>query len=100
MFDNCKRNLIMATKKLPAAGELVKAMTSGGSVTMQILEGCRLKFKNPATFEVTSVYVTRTDARRFRAKIFRGGKCLLAQYVDGDDFLDVLRKISVNVVNL
>ena len=93
----------MTTKKqLPADDALATRTTAQqtSGTTTQRLESCRLKYKNPATFEVTSVYVTRTDARRFRAKIFRGGKCLLAQYVDGDDFLDVLRKISVNVVNL
>ena len=95
----------MKTKKqLPAADELTtlaaQSKTETGAKPSQVLRSCRLQFQNVATFEVMSVYVTRTDARRFRAKIFRGGKCLLAQYVEGDDFLDVLRKISVNVANL
>lgn len=94
----------MRTKKqLPAAGSLARITDANyidsESVTMQMLRSCRLQYQNPATLEVTSVYITRTDARRFRAKIFRGGKCQLAQYVDGDDFLDVMRKISVSVIN-
>lgn len=90
-------------KKLPAGGALARltdANYSDGTTVNQVLRSCRLQYLNPTTFEVTAVYVTRTDANRYRAKIFRGGKCLLAQYVEGDDFLDILRKISVNVVNL
>lgn len=92
----------MRTKKqLPAADaltafEAAQSKTEGVKLS-QMLRSCRLQFQNPATFEVTSVYITRTDARRYRAKNFKGGKCQMAQYVDGDDFLDVLRKIQDNI---
>ncbi|MBQ5900623.1 MAG: hypothetical protein IIW86_02050 [Clostridia bacterium] len=58
------------------------------------LRSCRLQFQNPATFEVTAVYLTRTDAHKYRVKVFKGGKCQLAEYVEGDDFLDVFAKIE------
>ena len=89
----------MATKKQlhAAAGELVKAtqvQNNAGKTAVQMLRSCRLQFHNPATFEVTSVYLTRTDARRYRVKVFKGGKCQLAKYEEGDDFLEVLQKIN------
>ena len=89
----------MRTKKqLPAAGELTKAAqskTETGATPAQMLRSCRLQFQNPATFEVTSVYLTRTDARRYRVKIFKGGKCQSATYEEGDHFLEVLSKIRL-----
>ena len=88
----------MRTKKqLPAAGELTKAAqskTETGATPAQMLRSCRLQFQSPATFEVTSVYLTRTDARRYRVKIFKGGKCQLAKYEEGDDFLEVLQNVN------
>lgn len=92
----------MRTKKqLPAADELAtfaaQSKTETGAKPSQVLRSCRLQFQNVATFEVTSVYLTRTDARRYRVKVFKGGKCQMAQYVDGDDFYDVLRKIQDNI---
>lgn len=95
----------MRKKQLPAADELAKlaAQTqkeTGGAKPSQVLRSCRLQFQNPATFEVTSVYLTRTDARRYRVKIFKGGKCQLVKYEEGDDFLDVLRKISIDATTL
>lgn len=89
----------MATKKrLPAAGELVKptsATQADGKIVTQMLESCRLKFKDPTTFAVTSVYITRTDARRFRVKIFCGGKCVTANYIEANSFIDVMNEIKV-----
>lgn len=88
----------MRTKKqLPAAGELTKAAQSKtvtGAKSSQMLRSCRLQFQNPATFEVTSAYLTRTDARRYRVKVFKGGKCQLAKCEEGDDFLEVLQKVN------
>lgn len=88
-------------KQLPAADEqatlAAQSKTEMGEKPSQVLRSCRLQFQNPATFEVTSIYLTRTDARRYRVKIFKGGKCQLAKYEEGDDFLDVLRKISINI---
>ncbi len=92
----------MRTKKqLPAADELAtlaaaQSKTETGAKPSQMLRSCRLQFQNPATFEVTSVYLTRTDARRYRVQVFKGGKCQLAKYEEGDDFL-ILRKISINI---
>ena len=57
----------MKTKKqLPAADalaafEAAQSKTEGVKLS-QMLRSCRLQFQNPATFEVTSVYLTRTDA--------------------------------------
>lgn len=80
----------MRTKKqLPAADEL-----ETGAKPSQMLRSCRLQFQNPATFEVTSVYLTRTDARRYRVKVFKGGKCKLAKYEEDDDFLEILQKVN------
>lgn len=59
-----------------------------------MIKRIRLQFQNPATFEVTSVYLTRTDARRYRVKVFKGGKCQLAKYEEGDNFLEVLQKVN------
>lgn len=90
----------MSKKQLPPARRRVNraaANSSKDAASGKVLCACRLQFQNLATFEVTSVYLTRTDARRYRAKIFKGGKCQMAQYVDGDDFLDVLRKIQDNI---
>lgn len=91
----------MRTKKqLPAADEIATLAAQSkteGAKPSQVLRSCRLQFQNPATFEVTSVYLTRTDARRYRVKIFKGGKCQMAQYVEGDDFLDVLRNVQPNI---
>ena len=88
----------MRTKKqIPAADELATLAAQSkteGAKPSQVLRSCRLQFQNPATFEVTSVYLTRTDARRYRVKIFKGGKCQMAQYVEGDDFLEVLQKVN------
>lgn len=89
----------MKTKKqLPAADalaafEAAQSKTEGVKLS-QMLRSCRLQFQNPATFEVTSVYLTRTDARRYRVKVFKGGKCQLARYEEGDDFLEVLQKVN------
>ena len=89
----------MKTKKqLPAADELAtlaaQSKTDTGAKPSQVLRSCRLQFQNVATFEVTSVYITRTDARRYRVKVFKGGKCLSATYEGGDDFLKVLSEIK------
>lgn len=89
----------MATKQLPAtdalaAFEAAQSKTEGAKPS-QALRSCRLQFQNPATFEVTSVYLTRTDARRYRVKIFKGGKCQSATYEEGDHFLEVLSKIKI-----
>ncbi len=90
----------MSKKQLPQPGGALTAPTANSSkdaASGMVLRACRLQFQNLATFEVSSVYLTRTDARRYRVKIFKGGKCQMAQYVDGDDFLDVLRKIKDNI---
>lgn len=89
----------MRTKKqLPAADELANIAATKTADSMKpwqkMPRSCRLQFQNPATFEVTSVYLTRTDVRRYRVKIFKGGKCLSATYEEGDDFLEVLDKIK------
>ena len=88
----------MRTKKqLPAAEELMAAQAqreTGGAKPSQALRSCRLQFQNVATFEVTSVYLTRTDARRYRVKAFKGGVCKFAKYEEGDDFLEVLQKVN------
>lgn len=89
----------MRTKKqLPAADELATLAATKTADSMKpwwkIPRSCRLQFQNPATFEVTSVYLTRTDARRYRVKVFKGGKCQLAKYEEGDDFLEVLQKVN------
>ena len=90
----------MRTKKqLPAADalaafEAAQSKTEGVKLS-QMLRSCRLQFQNPATFEVTSVYITRTDARRYRVKVFKGGKCQSATYEEGDHFLEVLSKIRL-----
>lgn len=90
----------MRTKKqLPAADalaafEAAQSKTEGVKLS-QMLRSCRLQFQNPATFEVTSVYITRTDVRRYRVKIFKGGKCVSATYEEGDHFLEVLSKIRL-----
>lgn len=89
----------MRTKKqLPAADalavfEAAQSKTEGAKPS-QVLRSCRLQFQNVATFEVTSVYLARTDARRYRVKVFKGGKCQLAKYEEGDDFLEVLQKVN------
>lgn len=89
----------MRKKQLPAADELAtlaaRSKTETGAKPSQVLRSCRLQFQNPATFEVTSVYLTQTDARRYRVKVFKGGKCTMAKYVEGDDFLGVLNQIDV-----
>lgn len=86
------------TKQLPAADALAKlaaqSKTETGAKPSQVLRSCRLQFQNPATFEVTSVYLTRTDVRRYRVKIFKSGKCQMAQYEEGDDFFEVFEKIQ------
>lgn len=69
--------------------------TSDNYFTAKFLTDCRFKFRNPETFEVTSVYLTRTDKSRFRVKIFRGGKCLTAEYIEGESFADILNKINL-----
>lgn len=89
----------MRTKKqLPAADELAtlaaQSKTETGAKPSQVLRSCRLQFQNPATFEVTAVYLTRTDVHKYRVKVFKGGKCQLAEYIEGDDFLDVFAKIE------
>lgn len=90
-------------KKLQQNSMLTKPLsgsTSDNYFTAKFLTDCRFKFRNPETFEVTSVYLTRTDKSRFRVKIFRGGKCLVAQYIEGESFADILNKISVTIFNL
>lgn len=90
----------MRTKQqLPqTSGALTMPISSTKAAALaMVLRACRLQFQNPTNFEVVSVYLTRTDARRYRAKIFKGGKCEMAQYVEGDDFLDVLRQIQDNI---
>jgi hypothetical protein len=90
----------MSKKQLPQPGGVLTAPTANSSkdaASGMVLRACRLQFQNLATFEVSSVYLTRTDARRYRVKVFKGGKCKLAKYEEGDDFLDVLRKISINI---
>lgn len=87
----------MSKKQLPQHGGVLTAPTADSAkdaADKMPLRSCRLQFQNPATFEVTAVYLTRTDARRYRAKIFKGGKCQLAEYIEGDDFLDVFAKIE------
>ena len=88
----------MRKKQLPAADELAtlaaQSKTETGATPAQVLRSCRLQFQSVATFEVTSVYLTRTDARRYRVKVFKGGKCQLAEYIEGDDFLNVFAKIE------
>mgnify|MGYP007022354973 FL=1 len=88
----------MRTKKQLAAADEIATLAAQsktkGAKTSQVLRSCRLHFQNPATFEVTSVYLTRTDVRRYRVKIFKGGKCQMAQYVEDDDFLEVLQKVN------
>lgn len=86
----------MSKKQLPTGGALTTPTTDRAKnvAAKMPLRSCRLQFQNPATFEVTSVYLTRTDARRYRVKIFKGGKCQLARYEEGDDFLEVLQKVN------
>lgn len=84
-------------KKLQQNSTLAKSQsgtTSDNYFTAKFLTDCRFKFRNPETFEVTSVYLTRT------VKIFRGGKCLISEYIEGESFADILNKISVTIFNL
>lgn len=83
----------MSKKQLPQPGGALTAPTTDVAAKMP-LRSCRLQFQNPATFEVVSVYLTRTDAHRYRVKVFKGGKCQLAKYEEGDDFLWVLQKVN------
>ncbi len=92
----------MRTKKqLPAADELAtlaaQSKTETGAKPSQMLRSCRLQFQNPATFEVTSVYLTRTDVRRYRVKIFKSGKCIKAEYVEADSYIDVLNNVVIEI---
>ena len=87
----------MSKKQLPQPGGVLTAPTADSAkdaAAKMPLRSCRLQFQNVATLEVTSVYLTRTDARRYRVKVFKGGKCQLAKYEEGDDFLEVLTKIQ------
>lgn len=87
----------MRIKKLPQPDGVLTAPTADSAkdaAAKMPLRSCRLQFQNPATFEVTAVYLTRTDARRYRAKIFKCGKCQFAEYIEGDDFLEVFAKIE------
>ena len=54
------------------------------------LRSCRLQVQNPENCEITSYYITRTDKNRFRVKVFRGGKCLKAEYVKAESFAEIL----------
>lgn len=56
---------------------------------LKYLRSCRFQVQNPENCEVTSYYINRTDKNRFRLKIFRGGKCLLAQYINAETFAQV-----------
>lgn len=93
----------MRTKKqLPAADELATLAAqaqkeTGGAKPSRVLRSCRLQFQNPATFEVTSVYLTRTDVRRYRVKIFKSGKCIKAEYVEADSYIDVLNNVAIEI---
>lgn len=87
----------MSKKQFPQPGGVLTAPTADSAKDVAAkmpLRSCRLQFQNPATFEVTAVYLTRTDARRYRAKIFKCGKCQFAEYIEGDDFLEVFAKIE------
>lgn len=64
------------------------------------LRSMRLQLQDPQTFEVTAIYLTRTDATRYRVKVFRAKKCLIADYVDANSFIDLIDKISETIINL
>lgn len=64
------------------------------------LRDLRFKFQNPETFEITSVYLTRTDKTKFRVKVFRGGKCLVAKYVEAENFADLINRLNGMMFNL
>ena len=64
------------------------------------LRSMRLQLQDPATFEVTAIYLTRTDATRYRVKVFRAKKCLLAEYVEATSFAELINNISDKILNL
>ncbi len=70
--------------------KIQRANAGPSCLSVEKLKSCRLQFQNPANFEVTALYITRTDRSRFRVKVFRGGACLCAIYVVADDFAELL----------
>lgn len=68
--------------------------------TAKNLRSMRLQLQDPQTFEVTAIYITRTDKSRFRVKVFRSKKCLIAKYIEAESFADLLNNISVSIFNL
>lgn len=50
-------------------------------------------FENIENAEKTSVYLTQTDKNKFRVKVFRGGKCIMANYTEAASFAELLTKI-------
>lgn len=61
--------------------------------TRRRLCSLRMVFENIETAEKTSVYLTQTDKNKFRVKVFRGGKCIMANYTEAASFAELLTKI-------
>lgn len=74
-------------KKLKSITEKKRIFENG---IFNYLRSCRLQVQNPENCEITSFYITRTDKNRFRVKVFRGGKCLMAEYVKAESFAEIL----------
>lgn len=57
---------------------------------LSYLRSCRFQVQNPVNCELTSYYITRTDKNKFRVKVFRGGKCLMADYISAESFAKII----------
>lgn len=94
----------MRTKKQLSAADALATLaaqskTETGAKSSQVLRSCRLQFQNPATFEVTSVYLTRTDARRYRVKIFRGGSVSWRSMRKATTSSKYYRRLTTTLIN-
>ena len=74
--------------------EELATMTPQSWLGAKWLRSCRFQFMNPETFEVTYLYVTRTDQEKFRVKIFRGGKCLKKVDVKAECFANLFNNLG------
>lgn len=94
----------MRTKKqLPAADELATpaawSKTETGAKPSQVLRSCRLQFQNVATFEVTSVYLARTDARRYRVKVFKAASASWRSMRKATTSSKYYRRLTTTLIN-
>ena len=56
---------------------------------------CRFQFQNPATFQKTFLYITRTDIEKFRIKIFESGKLIKKQDIKAKSFAEIIENIKL-----